>query len=389
MSTALRTYYGGRKLVTVRNEVAGQSRIYHFDHQGTTQCLTDQTGAVTDRFACDAWGVQVKRAGNSINRQWYVGKLGYYRAVDCMLDYVRARWYSPYTAQWISIDHYKGHGDKYHYVVNRPVVLADASGLAPCRLEGSILQSWIDHEVVWGPRPVGNDFEWIAKQTHRLSAKVVCGPCPCNQAPPDPNYVFWQYVFKIDYLFDPDNPQLGPKWRSLTTDWYTDLTDPNGTPLYSPYNTHKKGPPSKRPLGGGNCDFVFEYEACDAPGFGQTQTPKPHQWGCAGRTYVPVHASRSAVFTQGNVRKGFIHVRQFCATIGPWSGIPTVPEFIKSETAAWNPPHLISWGVDYGMGHPAYPQGHAGDVYRHPPTWSGPCVQKPILNAPPPTPVLR
>jgi hypothetical protein len=36
----------------------------------TTQCLTDISGAVTDRFASDAWGVQVKRTGTSINRHW-------------------------------------------------------------------------------------------------------------------------------------------------------------------------------------------------------------------------------------------------------------------------------------------------------------------------------
>jgi hypothetical protein len=81
MSTALRTYYRGRNLVTMRDEVAATSRTYHFDHQGTTQCLTDSTGAVTDRFASDAWGVQVKRTGSSTNRHWYVGNRGYYRRI--------------------------------------------------------------------------------------------------------------------------------------------------------------------------------------------------------------------------------------------------------------------------------------------------------------------
>ena len=57
---------------------ASHVRYYHFDHQGTTQCLTDETGAVTDRFASNAWGVQVKRTGTSINRQWYIGNSGYH-----------------------------------------------------------------------------------------------------------------------------------------------------------------------------------------------------------------------------------------------------------------------------------------------------------------------
>jgi hypothetical protein len=61
MGTALRTYFRGHTLAAVREQPVGgnaSTRYYHFDTQGTTQCLTDATGAVTDRFACDAWGVQ-------------------------------------------------------------------------------------------------------------------------------------------------------------------------------------------------------------------------------------------------------------------------------------------------------------------------------------------
>jgi len=91
MSTALRTYYRGDELVGLRDGQANSTRYYHFDHQGTTQCLTDRTGAVTDRFASDAWGVEVKRTGSSINRQWYVGNWGYTYDADSTLSYVRQR----------------------------------------------------------------------------------------------------------------------------------------------------------------------------------------------------------------------------------------------------------------------------------------------------------
>ena len=63
MWTPRRRYYRGHRLVAMRDCVANENRYYHFDHQGTTQCLTDSTGAVTDRFASNAWGVQVKRTG--------------------------------------------------------------------------------------------------------------------------------------------------------------------------------------------------------------------------------------------------------------------------------------------------------------------------------------
>src|ERR1051326_6698392 len=78
LMSVLRRYYRGDELVAMRDVPAATTRYYHFDHQGTTQCLTDSTGAVTDRFASEAWGAQVKRTGSSIDRHWYVGGKGYY-----------------------------------------------------------------------------------------------------------------------------------------------------------------------------------------------------------------------------------------------------------------------------------------------------------------------
>jgi hypothetical protein len=95
MSTALRTYYRGPSLVTMRDEQAGTSSVYHFDCQGTTQALTSQAGAVTDRFASDAWGVQVKRTGTSINRHWFIGKRGFYRSPGPQVDYLGSDYLQP------------------------------------------------------------------------------------------------------------------------------------------------------------------------------------------------------------------------------------------------------------------------------------------------------
>jgi hypothetical protein len=102
--TPLRRYYRGHSLVAMRDVQANQTRYYHFDNQGTIQALTDSTGAVTDRFASDAWGVQVKRTGSSINRQWYIGNLGYTRQVDQALDYARWRYYAGVHGRWGSVD---------------------------------------------------------------------------------------------------------------------------------------------------------------------------------------------------------------------------------------------------------------------------------------------
>lgn len=132
--TSLRRYYRGDELVAVRQQPAGQpaSTPYcHFDHQGATQCLTDSTGAVTDRFAANAWGVEVKRTGSSINRHWYVGNAGYYRHVDRTLDYVRARYAQPGVARWVSRDPAALYEDPwYTYGDNNPDLMIDPLGLA-------------------------------------------------------------------------------------------------------------------------------------------------------------------------------------------------------------------------------------------------------------------
>jgi len=128
--TPLRTYYRGHRLVAMRDEQAGQNRYYHFDHQGTTQCLTDQSGAVTDRFAANAWGVPVKRTGTSINRQWYIGNLGYYRAASHAAAYVRARWLNPKSSRWFTRDPLEvlSDGETYSYAQNLPTILMDPEG---------------------------------------------------------------------------------------------------------------------------------------------------------------------------------------------------------------------------------------------------------------------
>ena len=136
MGTSLRSYYRGHTLVSMRDGQANASRYYHFDGQGTTQCLTNEAGVVTDRFAADAWGVEVRRTGSSINRAWYVGRAGYYRHADQALDYVQARFLFPRTARWLSVDPsmekwLSGHpieGAQYGYVGNGPVTRIDPSG---------------------------------------------------------------------------------------------------------------------------------------------------------------------------------------------------------------------------------------------------------------------
>lgn len=111
--------------------VTGTSSYYHFDHQGTTQCLSNSSGGITDRFTADAWGVQVKRAGGSFNRQWYIGNWGYYGTRHHNQSYVRFRHLDYSSANWLSRDILADTVAKYTYSDNTPSRLYDPSGLYP------------------------------------------------------------------------------------------------------------------------------------------------------------------------------------------------------------------------------------------------------------------
>ena len=131
MGTSLRSYYRGHTLVSMRDGQANASRYYHFDAQGTTQCLTNEAGAVTDRFAADAWGVQVKRTGSSINRHWFLADGGYVQDAP-QLNYIRAR-HRATRANWLSRDPIRQLSrSRYAYADNSPALLWDPTGLEAC-----------------------------------------------------------------------------------------------------------------------------------------------------------------------------------------------------------------------------------------------------------------
>lgn len=133
MSNPLRRYYRGRTLAAMRGMPAGIGRQYHFDYQGTTQALSDSQGVTTERFKSDAWGVQVMRSGNTVNRHWSIANWGYYRDLDTVKDYVRARHASAPQARWLSPDPIDKRGPNA-YGQQRPTTLIDPSGLYSWRL---------------------------------------------------------------------------------------------------------------------------------------------------------------------------------------------------------------------------------------------------------------
>ncbi len=197
MSTALRTHWRGATLAAMQDHVAGVTRTYHLDHQGTVQCLTDDNGVVTDRFSCDAWGNEFKRTGTSVNRQWYIGHLGYYRQVDQVLDYVRARYYDAERASWLSRDPMMP-APPYGYGGNSPTSETDPTGLWPlprvpwgCRV---VRGPQIDRSYGGGQchqPPTRDGASVIATAVVRITARVQC-VYPKYGCPPDIKWSFCQ-----------------------------------------------------------------------------------------------------------------------------------------------------------------------------------------------------
>ncbi|MEZ6043819.1 MAG: hypothetical protein R3C20_25260 [Planctomycetaceae bacterium] len=76
------------------------TQFYHFDANGDTRQLTDETETITDSWTYDSWGNILSRTGTTPTPFQFVGRLGY--AYDPLLDlnYVRARWYSLLSNRW-------------------------------------------------------------------------------------------------------------------------------------------------------------------------------------------------------------------------------------------------------------------------------------------------
>ena len=122
-------YVHGDDLIS-QQRAAGSS-FYLFDGTGSTRILADAAAAATDTYTYDAFGNLLARTGTTENSHLYTGErfdpnLGFY--------YLRARYYSPETGRFISMDPFEGRSydpptlHKYVYAANNPVDNIDPSG---------------------------------------------------------------------------------------------------------------------------------------------------------------------------------------------------------------------------------------------------------------------
>lgn len=111
---------------------SGESRFFHYDVVGTTRSLTASDQTISDTTVYSGYGELVFSAGSTSNRFGYVGSSGYYTDANSGKVYVRARFYRPWQAAWLSIDpddtlRYR---EPYVYSQNSPALWIDPSGFA-------------------------------------------------------------------------------------------------------------------------------------------------------------------------------------------------------------------------------------------------------------------
>jgi len=129
----LRNYVYGYGLVE-QIDSANVAHYYHYDPTGSTLALSNAAGVVTDSYAYTPYG-ETTASGTTVNPFRYVGKLGVMDDGNGM-QYMRARYYRPDVARFMSLDQLSGSADKpqslnrYAYALGNPVMGVDPSGLA-------------------------------------------------------------------------------------------------------------------------------------------------------------------------------------------------------------------------------------------------------------------
>jgi RHS repeat-associated protein len=119
--------------------VDGESmRYYHFDQLGSTRLLTDDDGAVTDRYTYDAYGNRLTHdtyTGSVDQPYQYVGQLGYYnhyQSPDFALLQLGVRFYDTEVGRFTQLDPvWRIRWSSYLYTSAIPTVQVDPAGMIP------------------------------------------------------------------------------------------------------------------------------------------------------------------------------------------------------------------------------------------------------------------
>jgi len=117
------------------------SRFYHFDQLGSTLLLSDGTETPTSQYIYEAYGEILAEPAGITNPFTFVGRQGYQYDPHFLHYYLRARYYDPHIARFLSSDPvgFPFISNRYVYVNANPITSTDPSGLIAPALIACIL----------------------------------------------------------------------------------------------------------------------------------------------------------------------------------------------------------------------------------------------------------
>ena len=120
-------YLYGPSGVPIEQISTTASQWYYSDRLGSTRALTDSSGAVVASYAFTPWGAVSAHTGTASTPLQYAGQ---YADAESGLTYLRARYYDPGTAQFLTVDPaYDSTNSRYGYATNNPLNGTDPTGL--------------------------------------------------------------------------------------------------------------------------------------------------------------------------------------------------------------------------------------------------------------------
>ena len=128
MAEGLTSYiYGPDGLPLERIDGSGIPTFFHHDVQGSTRTLTNSSGSVVATYSYDPYGNVSGKTGAASTPFQYDGQ---YTDSETGLQYLRARYYEPATAQFLSVDPLTATTQSpYGFASANPLNLSDPSGL--------------------------------------------------------------------------------------------------------------------------------------------------------------------------------------------------------------------------------------------------------------------
>jgi RHS repeat-associated protein len=128
---------------------AGVTHFYGYDGGGTVRQLTDASGAVTDTYTFDGFGVLIGGTGSTTNAYRYRGEQW---DASVGMYYLRARWYEPAKGRFWTADKFEPVGNvstslnAYLFAGADPVNYVDPTGYSPV-METSLPVGLIDAPI--------------------------------------------------------------------------------------------------------------------------------------------------------------------------------------------------------------------------------------------------